>query len=196
MELLPEGDIAIPNASLQIEWFYLSFHKSEADAGSAMKRYRSLQRKREDQIRQAACREYRHDLQSRYHDKLKHIADKRVRDNGQSNRDNNLTHDYKSCNRHSFYRDQRKMDDKNCGGDRKTPPEGSTKKPCHVHGPDSKHSYAECRANPRNQRSSSNNNNYSKRVHDSHYQDDHHRSSDDELRKDPVRLREHVTFVT
>jgi hypothetical protein len=55
-----------------------------------------------------------------------------------------------------------------------------------VHGPDSKHLYAECRANPRNQRSASNNNNYSKRPHDKHYQDDRHSSSDDESREDPV----------
>jgi hypothetical protein len=209
VELLLEGDIASPNDALQVEWFYTSFHKS--DRSEYVRRRRRLcdetlttfaqyfesihnarvgngllQRKREDQIRQAARREYHHELQSRYHDKLKHIVDKRVRGNGQSNRDNNLTRDYKSRDRHFFYRDQRKMDDKNRRGDRKTPPEGSTKKPCHVHGPDSKHSFSECHANPRNQRSASNNNNYSKRVHNSHYQDDRHRSSNDESREDPV----------
>jgi hypothetical protein len=66
----------------------------------------SLQRKHKDQIRQAARREYRHELQSHYHDKLKHIANKRVRGNGQSNRDNNLTRNYKSRDRQSLYRDQ------------------------------------------------------------------------------------------
>jgi len=28
-ELLPEGDIVSPNAALQVEWFYMSFHKSD-----------------------------------------------------------------------------------------------------------------------------------------------------------------------
>jgi hypothetical protein len=94
--------------------------------------------------------------------------------------------DYKSRN-HSSYRNQHKTDDKNHGGDRKTPPKDSTKKPCHLHGPDSKHSFAECRANPKNQRSASNNNNnYSKRAHDNHYQDDHHHSSDNESLEAPI----------
>ena len=28
-ELLPAGDIPPPNAALQVEWFYMSFHKSD-----------------------------------------------------------------------------------------------------------------------------------------------------------------------
>jgi hypothetical protein len=159
--------------------YFESIHNARVGDGS-------LQRKHKDQICQSDCREYRHELQSCYHDKLKHIADKRVCGNGQGNRNNNLTHDYKSRDRHSFYRNQRKTDNKNRGGDRKTPPEGSTKKPCHVHGPDSMHSYAECHANPRNQHIASNNNNYSIRTHDSHYQDDCHRCSDDESHEDRV----------
>jgi len=211
VELLPEGDIASPNAAQQVEWFYMSFHKSDRseyvrsgrrlcdETLTTLSQYfesihntrvsdGSLQKKREDQVRQAARREFRHELQSRYHDKLKHFVDKQVRGNGHNNRNNNFNHDYKSRDCHYSYRDQRKTDDKIHGGDRKIPPtEGSTKKPCHVHGPDSKHSYAECRANPRNQRSASNINNYSKRAHDNHYQDDcHDRRSDNESREDPV----------
>jgi hypothetical protein len=34
-----------------------------------------LQRKRKDQIRQTARCDYRHEIQSRYHDKLKHISE-------------------------------------------------------------------------------------------------------------------------
>ena len=30
-ELLPTGDIAMPNESLTLEWYYLTFHKSERD---------------------------------------------------------------------------------------------------------------------------------------------------------------------
>jgi hypothetical protein len=28
-ELLPAGDIPTPNAALQVEWFYMSFHHSD-----------------------------------------------------------------------------------------------------------------------------------------------------------------------
>jgi len=28
-ELLPVGDIIVPSASLQVEWFYMTFHKSD-----------------------------------------------------------------------------------------------------------------------------------------------------------------------
>jgi hypothetical protein len=27
--LLPEGDIPMPNEQLQVEWFYMTFHKSD-----------------------------------------------------------------------------------------------------------------------------------------------------------------------
>ncbi len=30
-ELLPAGDIAMPNESLTLEWFYMTFHKSDRD---------------------------------------------------------------------------------------------------------------------------------------------------------------------
>jgi hypothetical protein len=208
-ELLPAGDIVKPNAALQVERFYMSFHKSDhseyvrsghklcdktlttlaqyfesthnARVGDGL-----LQKKREDQIRQSACRDYHHELQSWDHDKLKHIADYQARSGWQRNRDKNFNRDNKSCERPP-YRDQCKTGDKNCGGNRKTPAEGSAKKPCHVHGPDSKHSYAECRTNPKNQRSTNNNNNnYGKRAHDSHYQDNCHHSSDDKSRDAPV----------
>jgi hypothetical protein len=49
-----------------------------------------------------------------------------------------------------------------------------------VHGPESKHSYDECRTNPKNQRSTNNNNNYNKRAHDAHYNDERYLSSQDE----------------
>ena len=28
-QMLPEGDIPNPNAALQVEWFYMSFHRSD-----------------------------------------------------------------------------------------------------------------------------------------------------------------------
>ncbi len=126
VELLPEGDIASPNAAQQVEWFYMSFHKSDCseyvqsgrrlcdESLTTLAQYferihntrvsdGSLQKKREDQVRQAACREFRHELQSCYHDKLKHIVDKRVRGNGHNNRNNNFNRDYKSCDCHYSY---------------------------------------------------------------------------------------------
>jgi len=30
-ELLPAGDITMPNETLALEWFYMTFHKSEQD---------------------------------------------------------------------------------------------------------------------------------------------------------------------
>ena len=65
--------------------------------------------------------------------------------------------------------------------DRKAPPERSAKKPCHLHGSGSKHSYSECRENPKN-RAANNNNNYNakKHAHDAHYHDDCHHSSGEE----------------
>jgi len=80
----------------------------------------------------------------------------------------------------STYR-ERKPDAKG-HGERKTPHEQAAKnKPCHVHGPESKPWYDECRTNPKNQHSANNNNNnYNKRAHDAHYNDERYLSSQDE----------------
>ena len=158
-ELLPAGDLATPNSALQVEWFYKSFHKSDRSEYVQSRRrlvdemittlaqyFESihdvqvidgmLQKKREDQIRQAAHRDYRHKLQSHYHDKLKRITNKRANYSWQRDHcDSNPTHDYKSRDR-----DLCKTGKQTRGGDRKAPPEGRFKKPCHVHGPESKHS--------------------------------------------------------
>jgi len=64
----------------------------------------------------------------------------------------------------------------------KAPPEFSGK-PCHVHGDKAKHTYKECRDNPRSCKSSSGNNdgnNNRKRNHDAHYHDECYLSSQDE----------------
>jgi len=75
-----------------------------------------------------------------------------------------------------------------CDGDykcdkskRKAPPEFSGK-PCHVHGDKAKHTYEECRDNPKNRKSSSGNrdNNNRKRNHDAHYHDERYLSIQDE----------------
>jgi hypothetical protein len=72
---------------------------------------------------------------------------------------------------------------------RKAPPENSKfNKPCNLHGANSKHSYNECRQNPKNQaRANDNNNNYiKKRAHDVHYHDGHHHTSNDKLLGSPT----------
>jgi hypothetical protein len=63
----------------------------------------------------------------------------------------------------------------------KAPPEGSTKKPCHLHGSSSKYSFSKCRENPKN-RTANNNNNYNakKHAHDAHHHDDCRHSSGEE----------------
>jgi hypothetical protein len=56
-------------------------------------------------------------------------------------------------------------------------------KPCHVHGDKAKHTYKECRDNPKNCKPSSGNrddNNNKKHNHDPHYHDKHYLSSNDE----------------
>ena len=81
VEILPGGDIPTTNAALQVEWFYMSFHKSDCleylhsrrrlgdETLLSLVEYfesmycvclgnGSLQKKREDQIRQLAHCEY------------------------------------------------------------------------------------------------------------------------------------------
>ena len=70
-------------------------------------------------------------------------------------------------------------------GDRKTAHKQAAKKPCHVHGPEAKHLYDECRTNPKNQRSA-NNNNYNKCAHDAHYNNEReHESGNDSCQDTP-----------
>ena len=64
----------------------------------------------------------------------------------------------------------------------KAPPEFSGK-PCRVHGDKAKHTYEECRDNPKNRKPSSGNrddNNNKKRHHDAHYHEERYLSSQDE----------------
>ena len=76
-------------------------------------------------------------------------------------------------------------------GERKTAHEQAAKsKPCHVHGPESKHSYDECRTNPKNQRGA-NNNNYNKRAHDAHYNDEREHESGTDSPQDSPRSPEY-----
>jgi hypothetical protein len=78
-----------------------------------------------------------------------------------------------SCNSRDYKRDKSK---------KKAPPEFSGK-PCRIHGDKAKHTYEECRDNPKNCKPSSGNrddNNNKKRHHDAHYHDERYLSSQDE----------------
>ena len=63
----------------------------------------------------------------------------------------------------------------------KAPPEGSAKKPCHLHGSNSKHSYSKCLENLQNCAANNNNNyNAKKHAHDAHHHDNCRHSSGEE----------------
>ncbi len=122
----------------------------------------------------------RHELRERYDCKLRHFLDKR-----RTKRSRSVRRDNGRCRRdYGKHREdeQRPYDARN----RKGPPLREDKgfKPCHVHGEYAKHSYEECRANPRNwDDKKRDNNNKPARRHKSHYQhDDCRASSDDESR--------------
>jgi hypothetical protein len=172
-QMLPEGDIPMPNAALQVEWFYMTFHRSnrleylrsgrklcDETLASLATYFESgfdarvadgtLRKLRNEQVCVKARNEYRHELQARYHDKLKRLANNRRRKQGwQRDRDGG-SHGGKSRKRATHR--ERKPDARD-HGKRKTAHEQAAKKPCHVHGPEAKHLYDECRTNPKNQRS-------------------------------------------
>jgi hypothetical protein len=190
-QMLPEGDIPTPNAALQVEWYYMTFHRSDRaeylcsgrklcdktlaslaayfesvfDARVADGSLRKLQ---DEQVRVQARNEYRHELQTRYHDKLKRLDNNKKRENSWRRDDHCAggSHGGKSRERSTYL--ERKPDARGHGEHKTTHEQAAKNKPCKVHGPESKHSYDECHSNPKNQRSA-NNNNYNKRAHDAHY---------------------------
>jgi hypothetical protein len=100
-------------------------------------------------------------------------------DERRTSRCRNYRHDR---NRDHGYKKSRDSDYKRDKSERKAPPE-FTGKPCHVHGDKAKHTYEECRDNPKNRKSSSgnrNNNKNRKRSHDAHHHDERYLSSQDE----------------
>ena len=71
------------------------------------------------------------------------------------------------CGNYRSYKSKEKH-----GGTYKMHSEGQTKKPCHVHGPEAKHSYDKCHQNPKNCANKNNNNKFvasQKRKHEVHY---------------------------
>ncbi len=109
----------------------------------------------------------------KYDDKMRNMADER-----RTSHSHNYLDDR---NRDRGYKTSRNSDYKRDKFERKAPPEFSGK-PCHVHGDKAKHTYEECRDNPKNRKSTSGNrnNNNRKRNHDAHYHDKRYLSSQDE----------------
>ena len=187
-ELMPAGDIPMPIKALQVEWFYMTFHNNDRSeyvwSGCQLEDETivllaeyferlfnahlldgTLVKKREEQIRQSVQSELRHDLEERYKRKLRDFECSQARHSANRNHEredrSDCDHRGKSAGRTTSKDSQ--LDE--C----KTLPEGSAKKPCHLHGSGSKHSYSECRKNPKNH--TANNNNYynaKKHAHDVH----------------------------
>jgi hypothetical protein len=188
-----------------VEWFYMTFHRSDraeyVRSGRKLRKeslkllaeyfetiYDSrlskslVPRRQLDKIQADAKREMRHELQERYDRKLRHFLEKRRTERSRSVRRDNgrRRHDYGKRRKDK----QRPYDAR----DKKGPPprEDTCFKPCHVHGEYAKHSYEECRTNPLNRvnkKRNDNNNKPARPRHKSHYQHDAcHASSNDESR--------------
>jgi hypothetical protein len=210
MKLLPEGDLPPPNAALQVEWFYMSFHcldrteyvrrgrkLSDEMLQTLAKYFESIflaqisndliQKKHDKQLCSAAKRKLRHELEEPYREKLKRLLE------SQEHCSSHRWHDERSsrftCNCRptcygnccyfkaccSGYKDS-------CGDCKAHSEDGQFNKLCHLHGTHIKHSYNECRQNPKNQAPANNNNNkIKKRASDVHYHDGRHHGSNNKL---------------
>jgi len=131
-ELLPAGDIAMPNESLTLEWFYMTFHKSERDQFITLGRrlidetiesvteyFESLYNIKKSngklklQLKQRDRTKYdaqRGATKNRYDDKMRNMADERRTSRSRDYRDDR--------NRDRGYKDYKR--DKS---ERKAPPE-------------------------------------------------------------------------
>jgi hypothetical protein len=192
-----------PNKALQLEWFYMSFHKEDrakyVESGrcladetlESLAKYfdnifnsqvadGSLAKKRERQIKQRVRLKMRHELCKRYNEKVRQVTEQR---NGGVGRHNKRPDKYRCSNfkwQDRGNRDRRDTYDK-CDKKRddKTPSDCSNKafKPCSVHGPKSKHTSEECYKNPRSNKRQLQD---KKHPHEAHHNNVHYTSNDDE----------------
>ncbi len=168
-KLLPKGDLSPPNAALQVEWFYMSFHfldhteyvrsgrKLCNETLQTLAEYfesiflawisnGSIQRKYNEQLCSAAKHELCHKLKEHYREKLKRLWESQERHSSRRWRDKRDSRSTGNC-RPTCYGDHCHF--KACSSgykdscrECKPPPEdGKFNKPCHLHGTDSKHSY-------------------------------------------------------
>ena len=192
-ELLPEGDLDKPATSLSVEWFYMTFHKSnmaeyvcsghklceetphmlteyfeliyDSCLGKGLVPHHQL-----DKIQANAKREMRHELQEQYDHKLRHFAEQR-----RSNGSRRPRQDNGCCQREYDTRRDSKGRSYDMREKKGLPPcKDKGFKPCHVHGEHARHSYKECCGNPRNQANKARGNNYNKCAHPRHESHYHH----------------------
>ncbi len=170
-KLLLEGDIPTPNAALQVQWFYMSFHCSDCTeyirSGRKLsnemlqtlsKYFESIflawisngliQRKYDKQLCSAAKRKLCHELDERYREKLKRLLESQECHSShryQDKRGSKSTCDCRPiCYGNCCCFDARCSGYKDSRGDCKALLEdGKFNRPCHLHGANSKHSYNE-----------------------------------------------------
>ncbi len=202
---LPAGDMHPPNQALQLEWFYMSFHKK--DRAKYIKSSRrlfeemleslakyfenifntqvadgSLAKKRECQIKQHVRRKMHHKLCKRYDEKVCHVMERCYGgDNRRIKRSEKYRHPnfkWQDCGNSDRCDTYDKRDKKQ---DDKIPTEHDDKafKPCLVHGPKSKHTSEECYKNPRNVKRQLQD---KKCSHEAHHNDACYTSEDDKSR--------------
>jgi hypothetical protein len=201
---LPAGDMHPPNQALQLEWFYMSFHKEDrAKYVESSRRLAdemleslteyfdnifnsqvadgSLAKKCERQIKLCVRRKMRHELCKRYNEKVRQVTEQRYGGDGCHNKwpDKYRCSNFKwqDCGNRNRCDTYDKCDKKR---DDKTPPDHSNKafKPCSVHGPKNKHTSKECYKNPRNDKCQLQD---KKRPHEAHHNNACYTSNDDEL---------------
>ena len=142
-----------------MEWFYITFHHSNRaeylhsgcklcdEMLASLAAYfesgfyarvadGSLCKLRDEQVCVQARNEYRHELQTRYHDKLKRLTNNRKREHSWQREDHAGSSYGGKLRERSTYRECKP--DARGHGERKTEHEQAAKnKPCHVHGPES-----------------------------------------------------------
>ena len=146
-QMLPEGDIVTPNATLQVEWFYMCFHRSDRaeylhsghklcnETLATLAEYfksvfdvrvaeDTLHKLRDEQVCVKARNEYPHKLQARYHAKLKCLANSQRRDHSWRRDHNDSNHNDKSRERANY---RKRKPDNRSSGNRKTPHEQPAK---------------------------------------------------------------------
>jgi len=159
----------MPNESLTLEWFYMTFHKSErnqfimsgrrlaeetiesiTEYFESLYNVKKISGKIQKQLEQQDHKrdEARGSIKSRYDDKMRNMADEpRTSRSRNYCDDRNRDRGYKTSRDNEHKRDKSKW---------KALPEFAGI-PCHVHGDKARHTYEECHDNPKNRKSSGSN---------------------------------------
>jgi hypothetical protein len=204
-EAFPAGDMHPSNQALQLEWFYMSFHKedrakyvksgqrlSDETLESVAEYFEnifnlqvadgSLAKKHEHQIKQCVRCEMHHEPCKRYNKKVCLVTEQCHGGDGRHSRRGSKyhRHNYKwqDCNDSSCCDNYDKC---NKNRENKTPSDCGDKafKPCLVHRPKSKHTSEECYKNPKNDKHQLQD---KKRHYEAHHNNERYTSDDDKSR--------------